>query len=84
MLEPGAPCLPNYAMLIKFMPDARPTCDHADDWFFRRLQISEAMGRGNSRRPRAAIQGFPYANSLQVNEQGAMGRGVFTKPSSLH
>ncbi len=41
--ELGATCLPNYETLIKFMPNEWPIRDHADDWFFRRLQIPEAM-----------------------------------------
>ncbi len=41
--ELGATCLPNYQTLIKFMPDAWPIREHLDDWFFRRLQIPEAM-----------------------------------------
>jgi beta-mannosidase len=41
--ELGATCLPNYETLIKFMPNAWPIADHADEWFFRRLQIPEAM-----------------------------------------
>jgi len=41
--ELGATCLPNYETLIKFMPDDWPIRDHAQDWFFRRLQIPEAM-----------------------------------------
>jgi beta-mannosidase len=41
--ELGATCLPNYQTLIKFMPDAWPIRDHAEEWFFRRLQIPEAM-----------------------------------------
>jgi beta-mannosidase len=41
--ELGATCLPNYQTLIKFMPDAWPITAHAQEWFFRRLQIPEAM-----------------------------------------
>jgi beta-mannosidase len=41
--ELGATCLPNYQTLIKFMPDDWPIQAHADDWFFRRLQIPEAL-----------------------------------------
>jgi beta-mannosidase len=41
--ELGATCLPNYSTLIKFMPNGWPIRDHADDWFFRRLQIPEAL-----------------------------------------
>jgi hypothetical protein len=41
--ELGATCLPNYSTLIKFMPDAWPIPAHADEWFFRRLQITEAF-----------------------------------------
>jgi beta-mannosidase len=41
--ELGATCLPNYQTLIKFMPDAWPIQAHAQEWFFRRLQIPEAM-----------------------------------------
>ena len=41
--ELGATCLPNYQTLIKFMPDAWPIQDHAQAWFFRRLQIPEAL-----------------------------------------
>jgi beta-mannosidase len=41
--ELGATCLPNYSTLIKFMPDEWPIKAHADDWFFRRLQIPEAL-----------------------------------------
>lgn len=41
--ELGATCLPNYDTLIKFMPRAWPIRDHAEEWFFRRLQIPEAM-----------------------------------------
>jgi beta-mannosidase len=41
--ELGATCLPNYQTLIKFMPNGWPIQDHADEWFFRRLQIPEAL-----------------------------------------
>ena len=41
--ELGATCLPNYQTLIKFMPNGWPIRDHADEWFFRRLQIPEAL-----------------------------------------
>jgi hypothetical protein len=41
--ELGATCLPNYQTLIKFMPDDWPIQAHAEDWFFRRLQIPEAL-----------------------------------------
>ncbi len=41
--ELGATSLPNYETLIKFMPDAWPIKNHAEEWFFRRLQIPEAM-----------------------------------------
>ena len=41
--ELGATCLPNYQTLIKFMPDAWPIQAHAQEWFFRRLQIPEAL-----------------------------------------
>jgi beta-mannosidase len=41
--ELGATCLPNYNTLMKFMPDAWPIREHSDQWFFRRLQIPEAM-----------------------------------------
>ncbi len=41
--ELGATCLPNYETLIKFMPNGWPIREHADEWFFRRLQIPEAM-----------------------------------------
>jgi len=41
--ELGATCLPNYQTLIKFLPDAWPIREHAEEWFFRRLQIPEAM-----------------------------------------
>jgi beta-mannosidase len=41
--ELGATCLPNYDTLIEFMPNAWPIRDHAQEWFFRRLQIPEAM-----------------------------------------
>ncbi len=41
--ELGATCLPNYETLIQFMPNAWPIRDHAEEWFFRRLQIPEAM-----------------------------------------
>jgi beta-mannosidase len=41
--ELGATCLPNYNTLIRFMPDDWPIQDHADEWFFRRLQIPEAL-----------------------------------------
>lgn len=41
--ELGATCLPNYETLIKFIPDAWPIQAHAQEWFFRRLQIPEAM-----------------------------------------
>jgi beta-mannosidase len=41
--ELGATCLPNYSTLIKFMPDAWPIRSHEQEWFFRRLQIPEAM-----------------------------------------
>lgn len=41
--ELGATCLPNYQTLIQFMPDAWPIRAHPQEWFFRRLQIPEAM-----------------------------------------
>ena len=41
--ELGATSLPNYETLIKFMPDQWPIKDHADEWIWRRLQISEAL-----------------------------------------
>jgi beta-mannosidase len=41
--ELGATCLPNYDTLIQFMPDGWPIQDHAQEWFFRRLQIPEAL-----------------------------------------
>jgi beta-mannosidase len=41
--ELGATSLPNYDTLIKFMPNAWPIQDHAQEWFFRRLQIPEAL-----------------------------------------
>jgi beta-mannosidase len=41
--ELGATCLPNYQTLIKFMPNAWPIRAHVEEWFFRRLQIPEAM-----------------------------------------
>jgi len=41
--ELGATSLPNYETLMKFMPDAWPMREHEDEWFFRRLQIPEAM-----------------------------------------
>jgi beta-mannosidase len=41
--ELGATCLPNYQTLIKFMPNAWPIRDHPEEWFFRRLQIPEAI-----------------------------------------
>ncbi|MGH7969432.1 MAG: hypothetical protein ACREIC_11965, partial [Limisphaerales bacterium] len=41
--ELGATCLPNYDTLIQFMPNAWPIRDHPQEWFFRRLQIPEAM-----------------------------------------
>ena len=41
--ELGATCLPNYQTLIQFMPDGWPIRAHADEWFFRRLQIPEAL-----------------------------------------
>jgi beta-mannosidase len=41
--ELGATCLPNYDTLIQFMPNAWPIRDHVSEWFFRRLQIPEAM-----------------------------------------
>jgi beta-mannosidase len=41
--ELGATSLPNYETLIKFMPDQWPIRDHAQEWFFRRLQIPEAL-----------------------------------------
>ncbi len=41
--ELGATCLPNYETLIQFMPGQWPIQDHAAEWFFRRLQIPEAM-----------------------------------------
>jgi beta-mannosidase len=41
--ELGATCLPNYETLIKFMPNGWPIRDHPEEWFFRRLQIPEAM-----------------------------------------
>src|SRR5215471_13972111 len=41
--ELGATCLPNYQTLIKFMPHEWPIQQHAQEWFFRRLQIPEAL-----------------------------------------
>jgi beta-mannosidase len=41
--ELGATCLPNYQTLIKFMPNEWPIQAHAQEWFFRRLQIPEAL-----------------------------------------
>jgi beta-mannosidase len=41
--ELGATALPNYEMLLKFMPDAWPIRGHADEWTWRRLQIKEAL-----------------------------------------
>ncbi len=41
--ELGATALPNYSSLIKFMPNAWPIKDHAEDWIFHKLQIPEAM-----------------------------------------
>jgi len=41
--ELGAPALPNYSSLIKFLPDAWPIQDHAERWIFHKLQIPEAM-----------------------------------------
>ena len=41
--ELGATSLPNYETLIKFMPNAWPIEEHAQEWFFRRLQIPEAL-----------------------------------------
>ena len=41
--ELGATSLPNYDTLSKFMGDQWPIKDHAEEWFFRRLQIPEAM-----------------------------------------
>ena len=41
--ELGATCLPNYETLMKFMPNAWPIRDYAEEWTFRRLQIPEAM-----------------------------------------
>jgi hypothetical protein len=38
-----SPALPNYSSLIKFMPNAWPIKDHAEDWIFHKLQIPEAM-----------------------------------------
>lgn len=41
--ELGATSLPNYETLAKFMGGKWPIRDHADEWTWRRLQISEAM-----------------------------------------
>jgi beta-mannosidase len=41
--ELGATALPNYETLMKFMPNAWPIHEHEEEWFFRRLQIPEAM-----------------------------------------
>jgi beta-mannosidase len=41
--ELGATSLPNYETLMKYMPGAWPISEHAEEWFFRRLQIPEAM-----------------------------------------
>jgi hypothetical protein len=41
--ELGATALPHYESLIKFMPDQWPIRDHAEEWTWRRLQISEAL-----------------------------------------
>ncbi|HLH53153.1 MAG TPA: hypothetical protein VKY92_06005 [Verrucomicrobiae bacterium] len=41
--ELGATCLPNYSTLSKFMAGQWPIRDHPDEWFFRRLQIPEAI-----------------------------------------
>ena len=41
--ELGATALPNYETLVKFLPDHWPIQNHAEEWFFRRLQIREAL-----------------------------------------
>lgn len=41
--ELGATALPNYETLIKYLPDAWPIEQHAQEWTFRRLQIPEAL-----------------------------------------
>ena len=41
--ELGATALPNYDSLIRFLPNHWPIEDHAAEWIFRKLQISEAM-----------------------------------------
>jgi beta-mannosidase len=41
--ELGATSLPNFETLVKFMPDQWPIQEHAQEWFFRRLQIPEAL-----------------------------------------
>jgi beta-mannosidase len=41
--ELGATCLPNYETLLQFMPNGWPIREHPEEWFFRRLQIPEAM-----------------------------------------
>jgi hypothetical protein len=41
--ELGATSLPNYETLIEFLPNQWPIKDNADEWFFRRLQIPEAL-----------------------------------------
>lgn len=41
--ELGATSLPNLETLNKYMPGQWPIHEHEDEWFFRRLQIPEAM-----------------------------------------
>ena len=41
--ELGATALPNYASLIKILPNAWPIKDHEEEWTFHKLQIPEAM-----------------------------------------
>jgi beta-mannosidase len=41
--ELGATCFPNYETVTKYIPDAWPIREHPEEWFFRRLQIPEAM-----------------------------------------
>lgn len=41
--ELGATALPNYETLIRFLPNAWPIREHAQDWVFHKLQIPEAM-----------------------------------------
>jgi beta-mannosidase len=41
--ELGATSFPNYQTVVKYMPGLWPILEHTNEWFFRRLQIPEAL-----------------------------------------